>query len=155
MRTKKQQAKNSFKTFVVTLSVSIVIFSSLYYLIGNFTKEVDIEKFNVESETAYKKTVKGSTTKKSDSPFANLKETSPQVLSGTDTDTNDTTETDTTTNIDEEVEESTESEVPETGSYTLIGTILSVGFFSLALITILSGPRKMALSKFENSMLED
>lgn len=163
--TKTQQAKNGFKTFIITLSVSLVVFSSVYYLIGNFTDKVDIEKFEVNNEQALnteedeEENVKGA--ESSDSPFKKLAqdEQAPSVLQAEtetdDTTTDDTENTEDTTTTTDESEESTESAVPETGSTTLIGTILSITFFSAALYVILIGPRKIALSKFEDSMLED
>lgn len=149
MITKQEQAKNGFKTFIITLSVSLVIFSSIYYLLGNFTDKVDIENFEINEKVALNESdVKGTTSKVIDeSPFGELNATAPQVLAETDESTASATTT--------ETEESTSSAVPETGSTTLIGTILSVGFFSIALAVILTGPRKAALSKFENSMLKD
>lgn len=160
MITKQEQAKNGFKTFIITLSVSLVIFSSVYYLLGNFTDKVDIEDFDVDNKVAVKENkVKGTPSENLDeNPFEKLNNTSPQVLAGIDEteESTGTTTTDTTTaTTTDETEESTESAVPETGSTTLIGSILSIGFFSLALFVILSGPRKTALSKFENSMLRD
>lgn len=168
MITKQEQAKNGFKTFIITLSVSLVIFSSIYYLLGNFTNKVDIEEFSShpQTETALETgedKVQGVTTESTESPFKKLAqdETAPSVLQAeteaddTETEVATTTTTTTTTTETEETEESTESVVPETGSATLIGTILSATLFSVALFIILSGPRKTALSKFEDSMLNN
>lgn len=143
------QAKNGFKTFVVTLSVSLVIFSALYYVINDTSSNVDIEEYQTSKDktVAFEtevEDVKGTTTKSAFGVLANTPPTEePQVLGGTD----DTTTTDTTTTTEDETSEST---VPETGTETLFGTMLAVGMFSIALYFIVAGPRKFALANFED-----
>jgi hypothetical protein len=136
-------AKNGFKTFVVTLSVSLLLFGALYYLITDFSSDVDIENTASKSGTfAYDPitTVKGSTTQ--NSVFGSIVEepvkTQPAaVLAETDTIT---------------ATETTESTVPDTGSETLIGTMISIGFFSAAVYILVVGPRKFAMAGFEKDM---
>ena len=147
-----EQAKNGFKTFVVTLFVSLVIFGALYYLITGNSKTVNIDSYSAVTKTetvAYNpegpsqegevwydaKNVKGVGSERS--YFGNLTDTpvdnaAPTVLAGAD--------------------EATESSVPDTGSNTLAGTIFVLGSFSVALYAILVFPRKFALSGFEKEV---
>jgi hypothetical protein len=151
------QAKNGFKTFIVTLSVSLVVFSALYYVVNDVSGNVDIEDYQAIEKKAVafevEKEVKGA---KTESAFGLLANTTPleepQVLAGTDdaTTTTDTTTATTTTTTTATTDETVESTVPETGSATLMGTLVSVGLFSVALYFILVGPRKFALASFED-----
>lgn len=134
-----QQQANGFKTFVATLSVSLLLFGALYYLITDFSNEVDIEDTASKSgPVAYDPAkVKGASTL---SVFGEISEkpTKAQpsvVLAGTDT-----------------AEETTESTVPDTGSETLMGTVVAMGFFSATIYILLIGPRKFALAGFERDM---
>lgn len=161
---KELQAKNGFKTFIVTLSVSLVIFSAIYYLITDSTGNVDIES---SDPVAFE--VKGAST---ESVFKDIStkptHADPAVLQAADT-TEDTTGDameedamvdDTTTGTDatdntameEEVEEAT---VPDTGSETLVGTMMALGFFAAAVYMILAGPRKLAIAEFENKISKE
>jgi len=140
------QAKNGFKTFVVTLSVSLLLFGALYYLITDFSSDIDIEDTSAGKPTtvAYDpSTVKGTTTQ--NSVFKDITETPVKTKPATVlAEADDTTTT---------TEETTESTVPDTGSETLIGTVLAMGFFSAAVYILVVGPRKFALAGFEKDML--
>lgn len=140
---KNTQAKNGFKTFVVTLSVSLVIFSAIYYFVTDYSSSVDIESFGKEVASTE---VKGDTDvaeamEEKETVFATINaadiEGNPRVLGGADT------------------TETTESTVPDTGSETLIGTMLAMGAFGVAVYALFVGPRKMALTSFENSLTRD
>ena len=138
---KNTQAKNGFKTFVVTLSVSLVIFSAIYYFVTDYSSNVDIENFddsvssNVKDDNKTveeKETVFGTMNARDvDSTYK-----SPDVLAEHDT------------------METTESTVPDTGSGTLVGTILGVGSLAVAGYAILVGPRNLAMAGFENKILK-
>lgn len=148
-----EQAKNGFKSFVVTLSVSFVIFGALYYLITDASDTASIDSYSSVEKTetvAYNpndnkgqvwydgRDIKGIGSERSyfgdlvDTPVDNAE---PTVLAGAD--------------------ESTESTVPDTGSNTLAGTIFVLGSFSVALYAILIFPRKFALSGFEKDVTQD
>ena len=150
----EQQAKNGFKTFVVTLSVSLVLFGALYYLVTDYPEEIDIETASVtkEDEVAYNgdKTaefaVKGISDKATsensdeDTVFGKINQQAVNaqpsvVMAG--------------------AEESTESTVPDTGSEQVLGIAMSMVFFSGALYILLTGPRKFALSGFEKDMTKN
>lgn len=148
-----EQAKNGFKSFVVTLFVSLIIFGALYYLITGASGTTNIESYSAVTETEMVannsnedksqvwydgKNVKGVGSERS--YFGDLVDTpvddaAPKVLAGAD--------------------ESTESTVPDTGSNTLAGTILVLVSFSIALYAILVFPRKFALSGFEKEATKD
>jgi hypothetical protein len=152
MYSTEEQAKNGFKTFVVTLAISLVVFGGLYYLITGFSDEIDIEdtSASMEADIAYKKTgVQGRTT----SVFQEISEKPVNahpaaVLAGADeVITEESTESTTTTTAT-----TTSTVVPGTGSETLIGTMLSISFFTLTAYTLFVGPRKFALKKFEEEI---
>lgn len=143
----EQQAKNGFKTFVVTLSVSLLLFGALYYLITGFSQEIDIEgsstpvAYNTAPATntyynASNENVKGTTT----TVFSTIADKPVNARPATVLASATT------------AAESTESTVPNTGSNTLLGTIMAVGSFSAALYVLMLGPRKFALSGFEREI---
>lgn len=137
---KNTQAKNGFKTFVVTLSVSLVIFSAIYYFVTDYSSDVDIENYddsigaNVKGDSDSKETVFG-TINAGDANPVDTSKTAPRVLA------------------EEDTIETTESTVPDTGSGTLVGTILGVGSLAAAGYAILVGPRNLAMAGFENKVL--
>lgn len=137
-----QQAKNGFKTFVVTLSVSLLLFGALYYLITDFSTEIDIEdssigKTETVAYTPQEVNVKGASDQ--NSVFSEISESPVDaqpsiVLAG--------------------AEESTEATVPDTGSEQIVGFAIAMGFFSIAIYVLLIGPRKFALIGFEKDALK-
>ena len=140
----EQQAKNGFKTFIVTLSVSLLLFGALYYVITDFSDKVDIESSTTEAKNTLSYNspeVKGTASYSVFGEMTNntVNEKSGVVLA-------ETTETDTTTT---ETEESTSATVPDTGSEQIAGMVLAVGSLSMAAYVLLVGPRKLALSAFE------
>lgn len=148
----EQQAKNGFKTFVVTLSISLLLFGALYYLITDFSSEIDIETSAKATETvAYKADVKGTSDY---SVFGEISEIPVDAQSGRVLAEHDETTGDAMEAMEEDTEESTESTVPDTGSEQVIGAVLAMTFFSAAAYMLLVGPRKLALSKFEKSTVE-
>ncbi len=158
---KEAQAKNGFKTFIVTLSVSLVIFSAIYYLITDSTGNIDIENDN---PVAFE--VKGAST---ESVFKDIStkptHADPAVLQAADTTEDDTT-TGTTEDTTEDAmlegttedtmeDETEEATVPDTGSETLVGTMMALGFFATAIYMLLAGPRKLALAEFEDKITKN
>lgn len=142
------QAKNGFKTFIITLSISLVIFSALYYVITDSSPEVNIEDDIVQVssvevvEEEEAPTVFSTIAMESGKSSYPVSETpsSPVVLSGADT-------TETT--------EST-SPVPDTGSSEItMGLLVSVVILTLGTYLIKLGPRNLALSSFENRVKKE
>lgn len=137
-------AQKGFKTFLVTLTISLVVFSVLYYFLSN-------QAPNDINAGAPKETASASKYIASTSPFEDLanKKIAVQpktVLAGsTVADTTGTTGTTTTTTTAQ-----TTASVPNTGStevtiaFVISGLLLMVGFYVLYL-----NPRKLALQNFE------
>ena len=145
----EQQAKNGFKTFVVTLSISLLLFGALYYIITDFSSEIDIESSAKANDTvAYIPEVKGTSDY---SVFGGISEINVDATSGTVLAAGDTVEDET---VIEVAEESTESTVPDTGSEQVIGMVLAMGFFSATAYVLVAGPRKLALARFEESAVK-
>lgn len=143
------QAKNGFKTFLVTLVISLGVFGLVYYLTSYPTYEVDIESSTGgESvgvvESAKSDLVSDDPVKVEKSPFGELNTQTPDVprrtvLAGADT-TEETTESTTP--------------VPDTG---MMGMTVSL-FASLLVLAgglyyIYLGPRSLALKSFEDRFL--
>lgn len=140
-----EQAKNGFKTFIITLSVSLIVFSALYYLINvSVSRKVDIEQnesvvgsvlpasTEAKVETPKKETVFG--------PIANTKVASQPkvVLAGSTTQTTQST-----------------TPVPVTGSTEMTYALLiSSVIISLGTFMYLAGPRKAAIASFEKDVLK-
>src|SRR3989344_717447 len=136
------QAKNGFKTFLLTLMISFGVFGLIYYLATfNTQHKVDIEAPSpVQAEEENKdedaKVLSANTNQVvRESAFENLKNQevnvpTREVLAGAD--------------------ESTESTVPETGSTEItLGFMLSIIIAALGGYLLLIAPRKRALDNFE------
>lgn len=145
-------AQKGFKTFVVTLTLSLVAFSVLYYFLSN-KSEADINNNNVAKETAASASYVASA-----SPFedlANKKIDVPKraVLAGStvagETDPNPIVATGSSATAQ------TSASVPNTGStevtiaFIMSGIFLLIGFYVLYL-----NPRKLALQSFERKFDE-
>ncbi|MBU0534653.1 MAG: hypothetical protein ABIJ82_03980 [Patescibacteria group bacterium] len=147
-------AGRSFRTFLLTLSVSLILFSTVYYfLTTNASRpealetslnEKTVKKVSDDSEVKNQGEVAGLATKTVFGEIAS-KETGGQVrqvLAGS-TETSQTTTT-----------------APSTGTTGVtIGLFSALIFFVASLFVVSKNPRKLALSSFErkisNSMNED
>ena len=152
-----ESAKKGFRTFILTLSVSLIVFSAVFYVLTTYSSdknpvrstgtEVAVEQNVVGNEAANvqgakderegEKTVFGDIVSKKPT-------TKPQeVLAGA-----------TSAPSAQSAPQSTSS-VPETG-YTemTIGLLLSLALFVGAMIYNSKNPRKMALSSFEKDVLK-
>lgn len=156
-----EQAKNGFKTFLITFGVSLLVFGFFYYLLSDTsTNEISIddEKSNTLGYTKtteeVAETPKVEVTKEvalaessavgaEDTPFGKLSsqklDVQPKVvLAGATEATQSTTP------------------VPETGDFTITVALLTslslIGFFIYILVL---NPRKYALSKFEEDVMHD
>ncbi len=131
------QAKNGFKTFVITLSLALVIFSSLYYLITDSTSNVniedDLESANQLAQTDSKPSVFEDISKES------AVNALPVVLAGADS-----TETTQTTTA-----------VPDTGTAGITYALFtSTALLAFGAFAVGKGPRKLALSSFEERVIK-
>jgi len=179
----KEQAKKGFKTFILTLVISLVIFSGIYYVINS---EQDDDYYGDYNKVEEKVDVLGSEagaggtnevdkvserdTTEDESVFADLaeqkmdEEQGRQVLAGSDS--VDTTSTiDTTTIIDTTVVADTtidttaevaQTTVPDTGvSGPTVGVVLTLIILGFAAYIMFLGPRNVALHNFEKDFLDD
>lgn len=132
-----ETAKNGFKTFVITLFISLIVFGGLYYIISGPANKVDIEK-NLQSTGS---TIASANTSKNvfeDLSKQKIKDI-PQkmVLAGA-------------------TGQTTQSTVPQTGTTEMTtGFFLSLMILLVSVYVIFKGPRKYALSSFEKDVLRD
>lgn len=139
------QAQKGFKTFLLTLSVSLIIFSVLYYVITSTSNETDLSA-DVEAEVDTSVSMKTENQPEAETVFGQLAakqtETNRAVLAGAAT--------------ADATEETTESTVPDSGIVGVTaGLIMSAVAFVVAVFVIAKDPRKLALSSFERSVLKD
>jgi len=158
-------AKKGFKTFILTLSVSLIIFSVVYYFMTNNGSSSDSDLLSDTSSVTDKVTEDADVVspfgqiaakKPSTSEFSNV----PAVLAGTTVGVGTTTPgtsiggtTTGTTGVTTTVKQST---VPVTGTMDItIGLIVSSLIFAAAVFWNKLNPRKFALAGFEKKVLED
>jgi hypothetical protein len=173
------QAQHGFKTFILTLSISLIVFSIAYYFVSESQPGVQLGFANKSSSTqllASSSKAKTDADKKAaqDSVFSKLADSKvsvPQraVLAGATTTTGTTGTTGTTatgtttattvtttatTPVAKPVAQTTTSTpVPTTGSTEMtIGLVLSALAFGFGLFVISKNPRKLALDSFEKRM---
>lgn len=146
-----QQAKNGFKTFLFTFSISIFVFGVFYYLLSGATPDVSIESdgtlgqtTNVLGVSEEPETLVGTDVVVEEakaSPFGELAKQEldvPQrtVLAGAD--------------------QTTESTVPETGATSItIGFLVSLALLAFFAYILFMNPRNYALDKFEKKITKD
>ena len=143
------QAKKGLNTFVLTLSISLIVFSTIYYFMTS--NSVEDESFTDSSDkvTVVQEPVMNDNPASSETVFGSLAQADPgatsrQVLAETD-EAIDTTTTTTT------VTETTQSNSNlDTGVTSItIGLFAAFTLFISAVIFVYKNPRKMALSGFE------
>ncbi len=156
------QAKNGFKTFLLTLVVSLGVFGVVYYITSYPVYELDIDSAT-EGTTENKATDKnmGVLGDKDTSPFGSLNEESPSVsqrvvLAGADElDALDSPADTETPETAPTVPSTTQSTVPDTGIAGMtISLFISLLILSAGIYYICLGPRKLALKTFEDNLLE-
>lgn len=160
------QAQNGFKTFVITLGISLIAFSAIYYLVSDVSGNVDIESKTEKAVVVQtpKQEVAGATVQSQPTPNAQLAAQPNTVPAPTPAVAQPSVFNEISqkpvnakpmvTSVLGAATETTQSTVPNTGSETLIGTLLAGGFFSIALYLLMVGPRKLAIEGFENEMLK-
>ncbi|MDC0449226.1 hypothetical protein OAL67_01320 [bacterium] len=145
-----QQAQKGFRTFVLTLSVSLIVFSVVYFLVNQPT---------ITSDSSDE--VLGTTTVEEESVFGALSVQRKDVSSGSvlagaaiaEEDLLGSTPVVPETPV---VEESTESTVPDTGTVGITaGLISSCVVFGAGLFVIYKDPRRLALLGFERKVTSD
>ncbi|MBI2414301.1 hypothetical protein HYV31_00445 [candidate division WWE3 bacterium] len=147
------QAQNGFKTFVITLSISLVAFSAIYYLISDVSGNVDIENSEKAVVVQTPKQEVAGTTSSQDMAGGKLAlDTQPSVFS--EISQKPVNAKTAVVGVLGAASESTQSSVPDTGSETLSGALLAGGFFAIALYLLMVGPRKLAIEGFENEILK-
>lgn len=143
---RSDQAQKGFKTFLLTMSVSLLVFSIIYYVITNtsttsFSDDIESDDVSAANE-------------KESSPFAKLADQEikdiPEraVLAGTDDLSGTTTQTtQTTTGV---------PVAPNGGVLSItVGFFGSLAAFLLGMFVIYKDPRRLAISSFENKMIKD
>lgn len=162
----KSQSTKGLSTFVLTLSISLIVFSAIYYMMTtNSTSQEDYEDYKVEvvseskvseedysqpvtENTASVKTTAKSEKEEDSTVFGKLASASPedykgQVLAGTDPLPSDSAP---------EVQQTTASNL-ETGVTSItVGLISSFILFISAMVFIYRNPRKLALNTFEKKI---
>ncbi|KKS31250.1 hypothetical protein A2380_02475 [candidate division WWE3 bacterium RIFOXYB1_FULL_43_24] len=159
-------AKNGFKTFILTLSISLIVFSVVYYLVTNNSGDTSAAPYQasttpitneqegyqalaLNAETEQSAQVEGASTSSVfgdivDNPVDTPALGSADVLAGT---TSSPSVSQTTTSG---------STVPETGVVGITaGLLVSLVFFLTGMYYISSNPRRAALSGFEKKILKD
>ncbi|NMB91752.1 hypothetical protein GYA37_02805 [candidate division WWE3 bacterium] len=142
----KENAGKSFKTFVLTLSVSLIIFSVVYYVMSvNSSNQESFD--NSLSDNVVEKEVKGVEQK---SVFNEIASKDPgvqakEVLAGS------------TVATTAEVQQTTQSAADlQTGTFSITaGLFIALIIFLSTLVFVLNNPRKLALSSFEKNALRD
>ena len=130
------QATNGFKTFLITLVISLVVFGAAYYLItenspGTSTENIEASAPDARVTNAQIDRSEQRAATFNDLAYANKSE--GVVLAGTDESTQ------------------TSSPVPATGSNTTYMLLLSTILLAGSIYFFLLNPRKLALSHFEKN----
>lgn len=151
MNSYNSQATKGFRTFILTLSVSLIIFSVVYYLMSD-SQTVTDNTMQASTETL------SAEDKEEDTVFGKIAATTPDVtsravLAGTNT---APTTTGTTTSPTTTTKQSTMAPVPNGGVTQLTwGFMISLVSFALGFLVISKNPRSLAMNFFEKKMLND
>jgi len=154
MNNYESQTQKGFRTFILTLSVSLIIFSVVYYLMS------DSQLVTTSSSQASVETLNASTeTKEEDTVFGKIAATTPDVASRAvlaGTNTAPTTTGTTTSPSTVTTKQTTIAPVPNGGVTQLTwGFMISLVSFALGFLVISKNPRSIAMSFFEKRMLDD
>jgi hypothetical protein len=139
-----EQAQKGFKTFILTLSISLIVFSAVYYFITN-SSSISATP-DIESDTQVTQAQEENKKAEAASPFGTLatqKITDVQpaaVLAATDT----------------AMEPTQASGTPSGGVESItIGLIVSVAIFLFGMYVIANDPRRMAIKSFEDQFTNE
>ena len=151
--TAQSQAQKGFKTFILTLSVSLIIFSVIYYFISDSQTISEVEVVTDVTKTEVE------ATNNEDTVFGKLAATpvtatSRAVLAGSTTSpTAPGSTAPATGGVTAPV--TPETTVPSTGVTSLTwGFFISIIAFILGFVVISKDPRSLAIQYFEKRMLK-
>jgi hypothetical protein len=135
-------AKNGFKTFILTLAVSLVVFSVIYYIQTDVSTKVNIESSDKVSQTKEKnsKEVSSAADSRVFKTIADEKTQASEraVLGGATT------------------KETTQSTVPATGITEITyAFVVSLGLILFGVYLFVYEPRRKALLDFERRVKKD
>lgn len=171
MSSVSEQAKNGFKTFILTFAGALLVFGAFYYVVSD--SSVDDVSIEDESSTiGYTKTTGEDVKGVSDEAVADVEITEDMGVNvGGPVLVEDVVEDNAPSPFGELVKkevdvaprvvlagaaESTESTVPDTGVAGMtIGLVVSIVLFALFAYIVFINPRRYALSKFERDVLDD
>jgi len=150
-----EQAKKGFKTFLITLSVSLVLFSFVYYVVTDSRDEFNIDDASSVSAITNTNTnspeVAGTTDAKQDDTKVTVGSSNPESLFGEINKMKDSPKQRT---VLAGATQTSQSSVPETGvdsiTYALIGSSLLLG---IGVFIYMYGPRKIAIRSFEKEVI--
>ncbi len=152
-------AKSGFKTFILTLSISLIVFSVIYYLVTNGSEDSNTAAYQASvapaAVTEEPKAVLGA---EAETPSAVEAEESSVFgdLAEADVKTPSTGSAAVLAGATSSPTTQTTSSVPETGLVGITaGLLISLVFFLTGMYYISSNPRKAALSGFEKKVLKD
>lgn len=149
--TPSDQAKKGFKTFLITLSVSLVLFSFIYYIVTDSKQDINLDDSTPSKEVSAAVTptpeVKGDSTVADAKVDSSNEKSLFAELTTTTSSTNQRTVLAGTT-------QSSQSSVPSTGvdsiTYALVASsILLAG----GVLYYIYGPRKVAINSFEREVI--
>lgn len=152
------QAQKGFKTFLLTLSVSLIVFSVIYYAITTSSEVTDLSA-NIQDDGSSDVTY---TIKQEEEEVAGRQDTvsdQPEEAAVSKTVFGQLAAMD--LNVEPKAvlagaNEATQSTVPETGTFGVtVGLFMSLVAFLGGLYVISQDPRKMALLGFEKDALKD
>jgi len=138
------QAKSGFKTFIVTLGVSLLLFGVLYYVLSGTSVTPDIESDTSlqgrnNSDTLAAAQVSDAQSEKS--VFSEISKKKPEVPVRT---------------VLAGATEATESTVPLTGTTSItISLVLSLSVLAVGAYVYAKNPHKFALAHFEKEVTEE
>lgn len=135
-----EQAQKGFKTFIITLSISLIVFSAVYYFITNSssisaTPDIESDSQMTKTEDDINKTADASTVFGTLASKKNIGVQPQAVLAGSDI----------------AVEPTQSTGTPQGGVVSItIGLIVSVAIFLFGMFVIANDPRRMAIRNFED-----
>lgn len=136
----KENAGKSFKTFMLTLSISLIVFSGVYYLLTMNSSSPESHEVSVVDKSGQGAQVASDTQR---SVFKEIAAKTPEVMGGavlagaTGPDITQTTQSGGNLN---------------TGMFSVtVGLFGSLALFLTALVVVSRNPRKLALISFEKS----
>lgn len=139
-----EQAQKGFKTFILTLSISLIVFSAVYYFITNSsaisaTPDIESDSQMTKSKEPADKTAEATTVFGS-LAAQKITDVQPQaVLAGSDVASEPTQSTGT----------------PQGGVVSItVGLITSIAIFLFGMFVIANDPRRTAIRSFEDKFTQ-